>query len=369
MKSGQRNAIIVLSAIAALSLTFAIVIFLLLYPGWAKRSPLPITPTSVQVEMLENTLPADTSPTLDTGSSPLDGTYTKVDPSWPQWWLCRRCADYRLAGGIWKLVFDKGMMHIYYDMTGWRSMASFNISGDRLHIFNDPYCPDDEGEYTWEQGGGQIKLEVIDDTCSFQLRGKNLSNQPWLTCLPPEKTTHPASDWQAPPGCEGSPTMPEPAPASNLPINVTVHGGDSRFFKKPPDVFANANNADIPSPEGIYVTYHDQSIPYGLSRVLWWEGDWIQASTELPFASMGVQILGDPPIGWARVLFDGVEVWRGKTSAIWSYHGRHGGYVEISGFSPGTHVIRAESMAFDYRPVTVASFGFSYHEGVKSQEP
>jgi formylglycine-generating enzyme required for sulfatase activity len=80
---------------------------------------------------------------------------------------------------------------------------------------------------------------------------------------------------------------------------------------------------------------------------------------------MGVQFLGDPQTGWARVLFDGVEVWRGNTTAIWSTHGRHGGYIEISGFGPGPHTLRAESLGFDYHPVPVASFGFSDQTGVK----
>jgi len=84
---------------------------------------------------------------------------------------------------------------------------------------------------------------------------------------------------------------------------------------------------------------------------------------------MGVQFFGDPQIGWARVLFDGVEVWRGNTSAIWSQNGRHVGYIEIAGFSPGRHTLRAESLGFDYRPVTVASFGFSYQAGVASGTP
>ncbi|UCF28754.1 MAG: hypothetical protein JSW42_03440, partial [Chloroflexota bacterium] len=88
----------------------------------------------------------------------------------------------------------------------------------------------------------------------------------------------------------------------------------------------------------------------------------------LPFESMGVQIYGDHTIGWARVLFDGEEVWRGDTAEIWSHLGRHGGYIEISGFDPGTHTIRVESMGFDYHPVTVAYFGFSHHGGVEMGE-
>jgi hypothetical protein len=83
---------------------------------------------------------------------------------------------------------------------------------------------------------------------------------------------------------------------------------------------------------------------------------------------MGVQIYGDHTIGWARVLLDGEEVWRGDTAAIWSHLGRHGGYIEISGYDPGRHTIRVESMGFDYHPVTVAFFGFSEQGGIEMGE-
>jgi hypothetical protein len=84
---------------------------------------------------------------------------------------------------------------------------------------------------------------------------------------------------------------------------------------------------------------------------------------------MGVQFMGERSIGWARVLLDGQEVWRGNVSEIWSERGRHGGYVEVSGFEPGLHTIRAESLGFDYRPVSVASFGFGDKEGVAPGSP
>jgi hypothetical protein len=74
---------------------------------------------------------------------------------------------------------------------------------------------------------------------------------------------------------------------------------------------------------------------------------------------MGVQVLGDHTIGWARLLFDGQEVWRGDTSRIGSKQGRFGGYIEVYNFLPGKHTLRLESMGFDYHPVTVAFFGFS----------
>jgi len=98
------------------------------------------------------------------------------------------------------------------------------------------------------------------------------------------------------------------------------------------------------------------------------EGSFVEITTKLAYKTMGVQIYGDHTIGWARVLFDGVEIWRGDTAAIWAYQGRNGGYVEVSGFEKGSHTLRIESMGFYYRPVTVAFFGFSHKGGVEAVE-
>ncbi|MCK5318697.1 MAG: hypothetical protein KAJ55_12340 [Anaerolineales bacterium] len=324
------------------------------------------TPTSPWKSLLEVTPIAHTAPLPDAVPSVLDGTYTKLDlSSFPQWWLCRRCADYRPAGGIWKLQFDEGVVRIFYEVTGWRSIASFTVSGDRLLIFNDGYCPESAGEYSWRVEEGRIRLEEISDSCAFGLRGRNLSMQPWTLCA---SGSQPASDPEAlqdKPGCEETIVTPPTPPPKDLQATVLVHGGDSRLFDTPPDLFVFANTTDRSPPDRIEINSHDKSIPNGLNRVLWWNGDWIEASFELPTTSVGVQFFGDPQIGWARVLFDEQEVWRGNTSTIWSKLGRHGGYIELSDFVPGSHTIRVESLGFDYRPVTVLGFGFNYRGGVE----
>jgi hypothetical protein len=306
------------------------------------------------------------TPLPEAVANPIDGTYAKVDQSWPQWWKCMRCADYRAAGGIWKLQFDKGIMRIFYDVNKWRSIASYSVAGDRLFIFNDPYCPEHTGEYLWSIEDGALSLQAVQDPCAFKLRAENLGQQSWVLCTE-DSTGNVSGD--AVPGCEETHMAAPAAITPAAPLQVRVFGGDSRFFEKPPDVIAHANADDTAPPEGISISFAGESIPYGLQRVVWWNGDWIETSSDGSYTSMGVQFLGEEMIGWARLLFDGQEVWRGNTSEIWSKSGRHGGFVEISGFAPGAHTLRVESLGFDYRPVTVANFGFSLEGGVDAGEP
>lgn len=316
-------------------------------------------PTSVWSKLLEATPFAYFTPLPEPAQTAIDGTYAKVDSSWPQWWKCLRCADYRAAGGIWRLQFDKGVMRIFYEVNGWRSIASYTVSEDRLFVFNDPYCPEHVGEYRWSVADGQLTLETVKDVCSFHLRAENLSKQAWLAC----DVSNPANAAEAP-GCAEKRSGQLSIIPEDIAVEVTVYGGDSRFFSKPPDVIAHANSADRLPPNDIQISFAEESIPYGLQRVIWWNGAWIEAVSDGAFEAMGVQFLGEQTIGWARVLFDGEEVWRGDTAAIWSKSGRHGGFVEISGFTPGKHILRVEALGFDYRPVTVASFGFVNEKGV-----
>ena len=306
-------------------------------------------------ELLRKTPLSYLTPVPDTFETSIDGLYVKIDPAAPQAWLCRRCADYRLAGGLWRLQMDRGVMRIYYEVTGWKSLASYHISGDRLFVFNDPYCPDEIGEYSWDFQDGNLLLVVITDGCSIGLRGVNFSKQLWQSCDAFDKK---------PIGCSKLEVEELSTRTLSPGVSVFVHEGDSRFFEKPPDVMINANAEDLGITEGFELSSSSNSIPYGLNRILWWGGDWIEVATEESFHALGVQFLGDPQIGWARVLLDEVEVWRGNTADIWSQYGRHGGYIEILPPRPGPHRIRVESLGFDYRPVTVASFGFSYQTGV-----
>lgn len=329
-----------------------------------------LTPTDIWMGLLERTPEPFLQPLPPAEPAEIDGVYSKVDFSEPQWWRCLRCADYRPGGGIWKLSFDRGILRIYYDVTGWRSIASYIVEGDRLTIFNDPICPEEVGEYTWSRDLKTLTLNVVADSCSIDLRGQNLSAQPWESCQPWHDLIGASDHWHKPRGCEDAEALialtPPPDPGA---LTVTVHPGDSRKFPVPPDIYVASNVEERPAPDGFTVLASLESIPYGLTRVLWGIDDWIEATTSQPVTAIGVQFLGDPPTGWARVLFDGVEVWRGDTAAIWNYGGRYGGYVEVSGFGPGEHTLRAESVGIDYHPVTVTAFGFSLEGGAQSEAP
>ncbi|HNB55125.1 MAG TPA: hypothetical protein PK530_24455, partial [Anaerolineales bacterium] len=209
-------------------------------------------------------------------SGPFDGTYTKLVSAPPMWWKCFRCADYRVSGGIWKLQFDQGVMRLYYDATGWHSLASYTVSGDQVTLFNDPWCPDLEGHYTWQLTGDGLALTPVEDGCSFELRAANLSAQPWQAC------TADASI----PGCAENPAPPAPVSASERAVDASTYSGDSRFYETPPDVTALANLPPAQTPEGVTITFHPASVSFGVSRVLWWEGNWIEVTTDRPFNAM-----------------------------------------------------------------------------------
>jgi hypothetical protein len=131
----------------------------------------------------------------------LDGTYAKFNPRPGTPVPCRRCPDYAPEGGIWKLNFDKGIFRIFYEVTGWRSIASFTVSGDQLLLFNDANCWEVVGVYTWKLEGGQLTLQVVEDECVSGLRAMNLTELPWLSCQPPNREAAITEHWPKPTGC------------------------------------------------------------------------------------------------------------------------------------------------------------------------
>lgn len=134
--------------------------------------------------------------------SPIDGTYTKVDPKEDPRVPCRRCPDYAPEGGLWKLQWDRGVFRILHVSSGWKSIGSFVVDANRLSLFNDPVCHEITGLYTWTLEDNQLVLRVVGDECAILLRAMNLTKQPWLSCRPPNREAAVTGHWPEPPGCQ-----------------------------------------------------------------------------------------------------------------------------------------------------------------------
>ncbi len=132
----------------------------------------------------------------------IDGTYTKVDLKQGTPVPCRRCPEYAPESGVWKLSFEHGIFRINQTVTGWKSIASFSLSGDRLLIFNDPNCVDTVGEYLWKLEDDQLSLTEIRDSCAIHLRAVTLTQQPWSSCQPPTLEAGISDHWVKPTGCD-----------------------------------------------------------------------------------------------------------------------------------------------------------------------
>jgi hypothetical protein len=156
----------------------------------------------IWIELLQKTPFPHTAPLPPRHATVLDGFYTKFDPEKTPPVACRRCPDYVPEGGIWKLNLDKGVFRIFHEFTGWRSIGSFVVDGNRVHLFNDPTCMEPTGIYTWELKAGHLRFKVIDDECAIGMRAKNLTQLPWTSCQPPSMEAGTSGHWNTPPGCD-----------------------------------------------------------------------------------------------------------------------------------------------------------------------
>lgn len=133
----------------------------------------------------------------------IDGVYAKVDPRPPQWWRCARCADFMLAGGNWRLMLHQGTMRLYYEVSGFSTISSYSVDGNKLELYNDPHCPYEIGTYEWKMEAEALVLIEVQDTCAIHLRAENLTHQPWVSCQPPNAEAGATDHWIRPPGCGG----------------------------------------------------------------------------------------------------------------------------------------------------------------------
>jgi len=166
------------------------------------------TPTGIWSAALQRTPYPYTTPLPPADPTLLDSTYIKLDPRPGKRAPCRRCSPYPPEGGVWNLCLDKGIFRIYHEGTGWTTLGSFVVSGDRIKFFNDPHCNQDTGIYTWKLEDGKLALELIEDRCAFGLRAENFTDILWESCQPTSTEAAISNHWPAPVGCDEPETNP-----------------------------------------------------------------------------------------------------------------------------------------------------------------
>ena len=149
--------------------------------------------------------------------SSLDGLYSKRLPLESTPTPCKRCAGYRLEGGLWTLYLDKGIYKVFQQDTDFEAVGSFVVSGNQITFFNDPFCEEDlrmVGTYTWEwDARDDLRLSAVADPCSIGLRAKNLTATAWVktpllpqeranSCQPPNREAGVTDHWKKPPYCK-----------------------------------------------------------------------------------------------------------------------------------------------------------------------
>ncbi len=157
------------------------------------------------------------TPLVPPTPSSLDGLYYKTIPLEGTPTPCKRCAGYRLEGGVWSLYLNKGTFKVFQQDTDFEAVGSFAVSGDHITFFNDPYCEEDlrmVGTYSWTlDASGALRLTVINDPCSIGLRAKNLTSALWMKkavqtsnrrdpCQPPNWEAAVSGHWHQPSECQ-----------------------------------------------------------------------------------------------------------------------------------------------------------------------
>jgi hypothetical protein len=134
-------------------------------------------------------------------ASPLDGTYVKKAKKEDDIVPCRRCPDWLPNPGIWRLNIKQGAYRIINTTTGWKSLGTYIVSGDRILFANDPACIHGLGVYRWRRQNGRLTFELIDDPCAIKLRAKNLTEVSWHSCQPPNMEAAVTEHRPKPAGC------------------------------------------------------------------------------------------------------------------------------------------------------------------------
>jgi len=160
------------------------------------------TPADPWLQLFQHTPYPFTAPLPPAAATPLDGVYTKVVDTGTPTVHCVRCPEYAPYDGLWKLSFDDGIFRLYHTPTGWRGLASYTVAANEVTLFNDPTCPELTGRYTFTLADGQLVFtDPAADPCAIALRTLNLTQQPWLSCQPPNQEAAISGHWPVPDGC------------------------------------------------------------------------------------------------------------------------------------------------------------------------
>jgi hypothetical protein len=162
----------------------AIVAIGLVFAACAPEPSAPAVPTDIRSALFERTPFPYTTPLPPAQATILDGRYTSDDPSEVTETAGRCAPAYPRHGGLWTLDLDRGIFRLFHEETGWNSLGSFTVSGDRVTFFNDLNCPESVGVYAWRQEAEQLILQVVEDECGFGLRTERFANLPWLPAGP-----------------------------------------------------------------------------------------------------------------------------------------------------------------------------------------
>jgi hypothetical protein len=154
----------------------------------AEPSPTPARRSKLEPYPYERPAPPAT-PTV------IDGVYSmsvSVKEAGGKAISCRRCAPYRLDPGKATLIFDRGRYYVSLvptttkkrcadckDIPAFEATGHFDVSGNRLTLYNDASCTHGVGTYRWSMRTDRLVVETTNDGCFTGLRSRFLSASPW----------------------------------------------------------------------------------------------------------------------------------------------------------------------------------------------
>ncbi len=117
----------------------------------------------------------------------LDGVYDRppTDHFKGEWARCTRCPPYFVDRGRSVLALERGRWRNVHQQPTQVTAGHFTVSGDRITFFNDPICPRERGEYRFNLDGAVLRLEVVNDSCAFGERERDLTDEPWIRLAEP----------------------------------------------------------------------------------------------------------------------------------------------------------------------------------------